>query len=85
MAKKRTGQDGETMKAYSALQKILTAVEQNHSKLRAEPDSDGTVHDKWEEEDDALTDLEEALSEAISSYELAMEVRKSLKTAVITT
>ena len=73
------------MKAYNALQKILIAVEQNHSKLRAEPESDGIVHDKWEEEDDALTDLEEALSEAIISYETAMEVRKSLKTAAITT
>lgn len=54
-------------------------MEGNHSKLRAEPESDGITHDKWEEEEDALTDLEEALSEAVSQYEDAMIKRKSLK------
>lgn len=67
------------MKVYDALAEILRKVEENHSKLRAEPDSDGITHDKWEEEDDALTDLEEALSEAISQYEDAMNKRKSLR------
>ena len=67
------------MKAYDALTEILRKVEENHSKLRAEPDSDGITHDKWEEEDDALTDLEEALSEAVSQYEDAMSKRKSLR------
>ena len=67
------------MKAYDALTEILRKVEENHSKLRAEPDSDGIIHDKWEEEDDALTDLEEALSEAVSQYEDAMGKRKSLR------
>lgn len=68
-----------TMKAYELLRKILLAVEQNHLKLRAEPDSEGETHDRWEAEDDALTDLEEALSEAVDKYETAMEIRKSLK------
>ena len=67
------------MKVYDALTEILRKVEENHSKLRAEPDSDGITHDKWEEEDDALTDLEEALSEAVSQYEDAMSKRKSLR------
>ena len=67
------------MKAYDALTEILRKVEENHSKLRAEPDSDGITHDKWEEEDDALTDLEEVLSEAVSQYEDAMGKRKSLR------
>lgn len=67
------------MKAYNALVEILHEVEENHSKLRAEPESDGITHDKWEEEEDALTDLEEALSEAVSQYEDAMIKRKSLK------
>lgn len=67
------------MKAYDALNEILHKVEENHSKLRAEPESDGITHDKWEEEEDALTDLEEALSEAVSQYEDAMIKRKSLK------
>ena len=67
------------MKAYNALVEILHEVEENHSKLRAEPESDGITHDKWEEEEDALTDLEDALSEAVSQYEDAMIKRKSLK------
>lgn len=67
------------MKAYSALTEILRKVEENHAKLRDEPNSDGATHDKWEEEDDALTDLEEALGEAVSQYEDAMIKRKSLK------
>lgn len=67
------------MKAYDVLTEILRKVEENHSKLRAEPESDGITHDKWEEEEDALTDLEEALSEAVSQYEDAMIKRKSLK------
>lgn len=67
------------MKAYNALVEILHEVEENHSKLRVEPESDGITHDKWEEEEDALTDLEEALSEAVSQYEDAMIKRKSLK------
>ena len=67
------------MKVYDVLTEILRKVEENHSKLRAEPDSDGITHDKWEEEDDALTDLEEALSEAVSQYEDAMSKRKSLR------
>ena len=57
----------------------MRKIEENHSKLRAEPDSDGITHDKWEEEENALTDLEEALSEAVSQYEDAMIKRKSLK------
>lgn len=67
------------MKAYDALTEILRKVEENHAKLRAEPESDGITHDKWEDEEDALTDLEEALSEAVSQYEDAMIKRKSLK------
>lgn len=67
------------MRVYDILNTCLAAVERNHSTLRTEPDSDGATHDKWEEEDDALTDVEEALSEAIEQYENAMEVRKSLK------
>ena len=67
------------MKAYDVLTEILRKVEENHSKLRAEPESDGITHDKWEEEEDALTDLEEALSEAVSQSEDAMIKRKSLK------
>lgn len=51
------------MKVYDALKSVLAAVEKNHSKLRAEPDSDGISHDKWEEEEEALTDLEENLEE----------------------
>lgn len=61
------------------LTEILRKIEENHSKLRAEPDLDGITHDKWEEEENALTDLEEALSEAVSQYEDAMIKRKSLK------
>ena len=61
------------------LTEILRKIEENHSKLRAEPDSDGITHDKWEEEENALTDLEEALSEAVSQYDDAMIKRKSLK------
>lgn len=71
------------MKVYDALKLTLAAVEKNHSKLRAEPDSDGASHDKWEEEEEALTDLEESLEEAIEQYESAMEVRRSLRTIVI--
>lgn len=71
------------MKVYDALKSVLAAVEKNHSKLRAEPDSDGVSHDKWEEEEEALTDLEENLEEAIEQYESAMEVRRSLRTMVI--
>lgn len=71
------------MKVYDALKLALAAVEKNHSKLRAEPDSDGASHDKWEEEEEALTDLEESLEEAIEQYESAMEVRRSLRTIVL--
>ena len=71
------------MKAYEALMGVLRTVEANHSKLREEPDSDGETHDKWEAEEDALCELEEALGEAIDQYEGAMEVRKSLRTAVL--
>lgn len=71
------------MKAYNALQKILIAVEQNHSKLRAEPDSDGNTHDKWEAEEDILCGLEETLEEVVDKYEEAMEIRKSLRTAIL--
>ena len=70
------------MKVYDALKSVLAAVEKNHSKLRAEPDSDGVSHDKWEEEE-VLTDLEESLEEAIEQYESAMEVRRSLRTIVL--
>ena len=71
------------MRVYDALKSVLVAVERNHSKLRAEPDSDGASHDKWEEEEEALTDLEESLEEAIEQYENAMEVRRSLRTMVL--
>lgn len=71
------------MRVYDALKLVLAAVERNHSKLRAEPDSDGASHDKWEEEEEALTDLEESLEEAIEQYENAMEVRRSLRTMVL--
>lgn len=71
------------MKAYEALVGVLRTVEANHSKLREEPDSDGETHDKWEAEEDALCELEEALEEAINQYEEAIEVRKSLRTAVL--
>ena len=71
------------MKAYEALMGVLRTVEANHSKLREEPDSDGETHDKWEAEEDALCELEEALEEAIDQYEGAMEVRKSLRNAVL--
>ncbi len=71
------------MKTYEALVGVLRTVEANHSKLREEPDSDGETHDKWEAEEDALCELEEALEEAIDQYEKAMEVRKSLRTAVL--
>lgn len=73
------------MRVYEALRLVLKSVEQNHSKLRAEPSSDGVAHDKWEEEDEALCDLEEALEEAIEQYESAMEVRKSLRSMVLNT
>lgn len=73
------------MQAYEALRLVLNSVERNHSKLRAEPNSDGAVHDKWEEEYEALCDLEEALEEAIEQYESAMEVRKSLRSMVLNT
>lgn len=71
------------MKAYEALQRVLHTVEANHSKLRAEPDSDGETHDKWEEEEEALNDLEEALEDALQTYETAMEIRKSLRMAAL--
>lgn len=71
------------MRVYDALKLVLAAVERNHSKLRAEPDSDGASHDKWEEEEEALTDLEESLEEAIEQYENAIEVRRSLRTMVL--
>ena len=71
------------MKVYDALRGVLQAVEANHSKLRDEPDSDGEAHDKWEAEEDALSELEEALEEAIARYEDAMEVRKSLRMIVM--
>lgn len=71
------------MRVYDALKLVSAAVERNHSKLRAEPDSDGASHDKWEEEEEALTDLEESLEEAIEQYENAMEVRRSLRTMVL--
>lgn len=73
------------MKAYEALKAVYRAVELNHSKLRDEPNSDGTTHDKWEAENDALSDLEEALEEAIDQYEIAMDVRKSLRAIVANT
>lgn len=73
------------MNAYSTLKTILFAVEKNHSRLRVEPNSDGAVHDKWEAEDEALGDLEEALEEAVEQYEMAMEIRKSLRTMTIST
>ena len=71
------------MNAYGTLKAVLFAVEKNHSRLRAEPNSDGVVHDKWEAEDEALSDLEEALEEAVEQYEMAMEIRKSLRTMAI--
>lgn len=71
------------MKAYDALAGVLRTVEANHAKLREEPDSDGDAHDKWEAEEDALCELEEALEEAIDRYEEAMEVRKSLRVAIL--
>nr|DAV61922.1 MAG TPA: hypothetical protein [Caudoviricetes sp.] len=73
------------MQAYEALKSVLMSVERNHSKLRVEPNSDGVVHDKWEAEDEALGDLEEALEEAVEQYEMAMEIRKSLRTMTIST
>lgn len=71
------------MKAYDALTAVLRAVETNHARLRAEPDSDGNTHDKWEAEEDVLCDLEETLEEAVDKYEEAMEIRKSLRTAIL--
>ena len=71
------------MKAYDALTAVLRTVEVNHAKLREEPDSDGETHDKWEAEEDALCELEEALEEAIDQYKEAMEVRKSLRVAIL--
>ena len=71
------------MKAYDALTGVLRTVEANHAKLREEPDSDGYTHDKWETEEDALCELEEALEEAIDRYEEAMEVRKGLRVAIL--
>ena len=73
----------ERVNAYEALRRIYQAVQDNHNKMREEPDSDGTVHDAWEEEDDALSELEDSLSEAIDSFEEAMEHRKSLKRMLI--
>lgn len=73
----------ERVNAYEALRRIYQAVQDNHNKMREEPDSDGTVHDTWEEEDDALSELEDSLSEAIDSFEEAMEHRKSLKQMLI--
>lgn len=71
------------MKAYDALTAVLRTVEANHAKLREEPDSDGDTHDKWEAEEDVLCELEEALEEAIDRYEETMEVRKSLRVAIL--
>ena len=71
------------MKSYEALLSVLRTVEANHAKLRDEPDSDGEAHDKWEAEEDALCELEEALEEAVDLYEEAMEVRKSLRVAIL--
>ena len=79
----KTAVRGKSMKTYEALKAVYRAVELNHSKLREEPDSDGVTHDKWEAENDALNDLEEALEEAIDQYENAMSVRKSLRTIAI--
>ena len=72
-----------SINAYEALLAIKSAVEMNHEKLREEPDSDGNVHDQWQSEEDALTDLEDSLDEAISIFEESMEVRKSLKRMII--
>jgi len=69
--------------AYDALCSVRDAVVDNHMNMRDEPDSDGAVHDKWEEEDDALTQLEDSLEEAVSAFDEAVEVRKSLGRMVI--
>lgn len=64
--------------AYEVLCAIQDAVIANHENMRDEPESDGTTHDKWEEEDDALTELEDSLEGAVASFDSAVEVRRSL-------
>lgn len=73
----------KTIPIYKALCQIKSEVEKNHNRLRKEPTSEGETHDKWEEEDDYLSSLEDSLDEAISVMEEAMEVRKSLQRTVI--
>ncbi len=73
----------ERTNAYEALCRVYQAVQDNHAKMREEPDSDGAVHEAWENEDDSLNDLEESLMESIENFEEAMIYRKSLKRMLI--
>lgn len=73
----------KTMNAYDALVAIKAAVEANHNRLRAEPDFSGDAYDQWQDEEDALTNLEDSLSKTIAVFEESMEARRSLKRMVI--
>ena len=65
--------------AYKCLLKIQSAIQENHLSMRKEPDSDGEEHDKWEDDDEAMQDLEDSIEEAVSAFEAAGETRKSVR------
>lgn len=62
---------------------VESAIELNLSKFREEPESDGDTHDKWDEENDAIETLQDALSEFISAFDECNSVRPSLGRANI--
>ena len=64
--------------AYKCLLKIQKAIEENHLNMRDEPESDGDTHDQWEDEDNALSELEDAIDSAVSAFDDAGTVRRSL-------
>lgn len=71
------------MNAYDALVAIKAAVKANHTRLRAEPYFSGDAYNQWQDEENALTNLEDSLSKTIAVFEESMEARRSLKQMVI--
>lgn len=71
----------------SMVEEFKYKIEENYESMREEPDSDGETHDKWEEEDEACTDLIDELDDLFSSvdfdslrekYDTAITVRRSI-------
>jgi hypothetical protein len=57
---------------------IENAIESNLDKFREEPESDGDTHDQWDEENDAIDTLRDALDEFINAFDECNAVRPSL-------